>query len=45
MNKQVLITILAFGLVIILGEKSGGGKGGDFLRIGKLVDWLKKEFF
>jgi cell division protein FtsA len=27
------------------GEKSGGGKGGDFLRIGKLVDWLKKEFF
>jgi cell division protein FtsA len=27
------------------GEKSSGKKGGDFLRIGKLVDWLKREFF
>jgi cell division protein FtsA len=27
------------------GEKSGGKKGGDFLNIGKLFDWLKREFF
>jgi cell division protein FtsA len=27
------------------GEKSSGGKGGNFFGIGKLVDWLKKEFF
>jgi cell division protein FtsA len=27
------------------GEKSSGKKGGDFLNIGKFLDWLKREFF
>ncbi|MDR1971565.1 MAG: cell division protein FtsA [Treponema sp.] len=27
------------------GEKPGGARGGNFLGIGKFVDWLKREFF